>query len=379
MIKTLLKYMVLGLFLLTASNINAQVYEKFPTNIRYIGGGFNNKRPYFKTLEAALNDVKPTATPTNPYGFWISSDTLWIADWDSVFTASGLTMKDSIDIYYVATGLIKWFPIGFGGGGGSGAPIVAPDGKTYYYEWDTWNPSNFALPLWQRSVGQTLNDIDEEVWRLIVYTESPLFIQNDTLKIDTAYFSSEGGWDPWPDTTTVVRTSGNQTILDLKTFSQIAITGTFTFNDAGGIQLPNLNGGVGTPRKMWGNNDVIFYSGSGGAADTSFTAMINNNTKQLKADTSVGYSNLRKAVKDSLGRGGTLTFDGKKTSVAKSVTGMTNTSIVVATPVYADSSTAINTADLFVVIPYNGGFYLKRGSNGTSNLKVNWSWIRKTN
>lgn len=372
--KSLFKYLILAACLAISFNASAQLYEKFPTNVRYIGGGFNNKQPFFKTLEAALNNVKATATAEKPYGFWVASDTVYISDWDSVFTESGLTMKDSINIYYVATGKIKWLPFGFGGGG-TGGTIIAPDDTTYYYAWDTWNPANFALPLWQRSIGQTINSIDEEVWRLIVYTKYPLYIENDTLKVDI--FSGTGGWNP--DTTTVVRTTGNQTISGTKTVSTITMTGNLTFNGSGNIQLPSVNGSFGTARRVWGDNDKIFYSGSGAAGDTNYTAMISYTTKYLDCDTCIAYSNLSSAVKDSLGKGGTLTFDGKKTSVAKSVTGMTNTSIVVATPVYADSSTAINTADLFVVIPYNGGFYLKRGSNGTSNLKVNWSWIRKTN
>lgn len=112
--KGLLKAIIVGLILFLAIPIQAQIYQKFPTNVRYIAGGYNDKRPFFKTLEAALNDVKPYATASNPYTFWIASDTLWIADWDSVFTSSGLTIKDSINIYYVNTGKITWMPYQMG-------------------------------------------------------------------------------------------------------------------------------------------------------------------------------------------------------------------------------------------------------------------------
>lgn len=373
--KSLFKYLILAACLAISFNASAQLYEKFPTNVRYIGGGFNNKQPFFKTLEAALNNVKATATAEKPYGFWVASDTVYISDWDSVFTESGLTMKDSIDIYYVATGKIKWLPFGFGGGG-EGGTVIAPDDTTYYYGWHTWNILNLALPLWQRMIGQAIDDIDEEVWRLIVYTQLPLYVENDTLKINTSGLGGTG-WDP--DTTTVVRTTGNQTISGTKTVSTITMTGNLTFNGSGNIQLPSVNGSVGTARRVWGDNDKIFYSGSGAAGDTNYTAMISYTTKYLDCDTCIAYSNLSSAVKDSLGKGGTATFNGTNSSLNISVTGMTATSIVIVTPIYTDSSTAINAQDLMVVIPYNGGFYIKRSLSGTNNLKVNWAWIRKAN
>lgn len=102
MIKTLLKSLLLAAILIYSPITDAQVGQKFPKNVRYIGGGYNNERPFFKTLEAALNDVKAYATVSNPYAFWISSDTTWITDWS--------TMKDSINDYYIASGKIMWLP-----------------------------------------------------------------------------------------------------------------------------------------------------------------------------------------------------------------------------------------------------------------------------
>ena len=103
----LLKYLLLGLFLTVSGVTEAQFGTRFPTNVRYIGGGYINQRPFFNTLRAALNDVKATASVTNPYTFWIASDTTFIADWDSVYN-HGRTMSDSITVNYVATGKIKW-------------------------------------------------------------------------------------------------------------------------------------------------------------------------------------------------------------------------------------------------------------------------------
>lgn len=372
MIKNLLKYLVLGAALLVAPSINAQVYEKFPTNIKYIGGGFNNKNPFFKTLEAALNQVKATATSSNPYGFWLASDTLWISDWDSVFTESGLTMKDSIDIYYVAEGKIKWMPFGQGGSSGSSA-IINQDDITLHYYWPNWDQGNVALPVWQRQMGSALDSIDEEVYRLIVYTQMPLYIENDTLKIDTTGLAGDpdtSGWDP--DTTTVVRTTGNQSIAGNKTLSGLtSISGT--------LQLPATNVTPGTARALWGTATNIYYSRSGSVGDSAFISLIDNTTKHAVADTFITDANLAYEVYHFFTTGDTVFFNGTNTSINITVSGMTAASIVVVTPVYSDSSTALNASDFCVAVPYSGGFYLKRGAGGSSNLKVNWAWVKRTN
>jgi len=299
MIKTLLKCLTLAVVLTLTTVTTAQVYQKFPTNVRYIGGGYNDVRPFFKTLEAALNDVKPLATVANPYVFWLASDSLWVADWDSVFTESGLTMKDSIDIYYVAAGTIKWMPFGLGGGGGE-AVIIEQDDATLHYNWPSWDQTNIALPLWQRQEGQKADSIDEEVWRLIVYTKTPLYIENDTLKIDTTNLGgATSGWNP--DTTTVLRTTGDQSFTGTKTNAgTLRNTGTLDFSGSGNIQLPASNGATGTARRLWGTGSAgtsnIYYSGSGGAGDTNSVALINLATGELR-NAVVGYDVLTAALK----------------------------------------------------------------------------------
>ena len=294
--KGLLKAAALALTLLFIVPTQAQIYQKFPTNIRYIGGGFNNVRPFFKTLETALNDVKAVATVSNPYGFWIASDTLWIADWDSVFTASGLTMKDSIDVYYVSTGKIKWMPFGFGGTGGSGgtSTIIVQDDITLHYDWPTWDQTNLALPLWQRNEGVAMDSADEEVWRLIVYTETPLYIENDTLKIDTTGLQGADGAAGWqPDTTTVVRTTGNQSIAGNKTLTGVSsVTGT--------LQLPATDVTPSTARALWGSATRLYYSGSGAVDDTSEVVFIDYDTRYAEQDTFIVWGNLSSDVQDSI-------------------------------------------------------------------------------
>jgi hypothetical protein len=374
MIKTLLKCLALAVVFTFTTVTEAQIYQKFPTNVRYIGGGYNNVRPFFKTLEAALNDVKPLATSSNPYVFWLASDSLWVSDWDSVFTESGLTMKDSVDIYYVAEGKIKWMPFSTGGDGG--ATVSAPDDITLHYYWPTWDQTNMALQLWQRMIGTALDSVDEEVFRLIVYTADPLYIENDTLKLDVSGLGGTTGWDP--DTTTVVRTTGNQTIAGDKTLSGTTTsTGTIAFSGSGNIQLPALNGSVGTPRRLWGTTTNIYYSGSGSADDSTEVVLIDFDTKYAVQDTFITPGNLALEAKEYFVKGGTATFSGAYSSMNIVVSGISSTSYIVATPIQSDSSTAVSALDDIRVIPYNGGFYLKRQLGGTSNLKVNWAWIKR--
>lgn len=371
MINNLLKAISLALTLLLITPTQAQIYQKFPTNVRYIGGGYNNVRPFFKTLEAALNDVKPLATASNPYAFWLASDSLWVADWDSVFTTSGLTMKDSIDIYYVTTGKIKWMPFGLGGSSGSGtATIITQDDSTLHYKWPAWNQSNVALPIWQRKEGMAMDSIDEEVWRLIVYTKNPLYIENDTLRIDTTGLGIGDGVGWTPDTTTVVRTAGDQTISGNKILS-----GTATIT--GNLQIPGSNVTTGIARHLWGSATNIYYSGSGASDDSTIISLIDYDTKHAIIDTFITSANLAVEAKDYFVKGGIATFTLTNTSLSVTVSGVTTTSVITAVPVQADSSTAVNAADNIRVIPYNGGFHLKRGAGGTSALKVNWAWIKR--
>jgi len=126
-----LKYYVVAALLLVGG-ATAQIGQKHPTNVRYIGGNYNDARPYFSTLNAALNDVKPYATISNPYTFYIASDTIYIADWDSVYN-NGTNMQDSISTYY--NNKIKW--------AGFGVDVTV----------------NFILDTIKVSAGTTVNDI----------------------------------------------------------------------------------------------------------------------------------------------------------------------------------------------------------------------------
>jgi len=84
------KKILLSALLLTSSLLAQET--RFPTNTRYIGGGYVNKQPYFNTLEAALNNVKTIATTDNPFLFWIASHKKYISDWS--------IMYDSITTHY---------------------------------------------------------------------------------------------------------------------------------------------------------------------------------------------------------------------------------------------------------------------------------------
>lgn len=287
-----LKYLALiGLLLIGFTNTDAQLKTRFATNVRYIAGGYIDQRPLFSTLETALNDVLPYATVNNPYVFWIDSDTLQIADWDSVFTGSGLTMKDSIDVYYVAQGKIKWAGFGFGGSGSGGGEIIPTQSQTTtHYDYPNWDKNNGALSAWIRYLAQTTDSIDQHIYDLIVYSDSLwLYIENDTLKFRSSGLSAYGAR---PDTTLIVYKAGTQTINGNKTYSGESI---FT----GSIRIPSGNNKLSTSRILWSAGDNIYFSGSGAVGDSSQLAEVSTSTGLLR-NTVVGYGNLVSTIKDSI-------------------------------------------------------------------------------
>lgn len=289
-----LKYLLLSaLILVSVADIFGQLATRYPTNVRYIGGGYIDKRPQFSTLEAALNDVLPYATINNPYAFYIASDTIQIADWDSVFTGSGLTMKDSIDLYYVDQGKIKWFGFGFGGSGSGGGDIIPTQTElTQHYDYRNWDQSNSAYALWLRYLAQAVDSIDQHIYDLIVYTDSSfLYIENDTLKFRASALAIYGAR---PDTTLIVYKAGVQTIDGNKTYSGESI---FT----GSIRIPSGNNKTGTSRILWSAGDNIYFSGSGAAGDSSQLAEVSTSTGLLR-NTVVGWGNLNQALKDTVTR-----------------------------------------------------------------------------
>jgi hypothetical protein len=341
--------------------LKAQFSERPPTNVRYIAGGYVNKSPFFKTLDAALNDVKTKASISDPYVFWIAGDTIKIADWDSIYTGSLLSIRDSINIYYVAMGKIKWAGFGFGSGsysGGTTASLFTPTAHTTHYSYPTYTT---GLPPAYDSIRVKDYAIDQDIWDLIVYTDSKfLIIENDTLKFDlnnlqdTLNSQNLFGWTPY-DTTTIVRTTGNQDIDGKKTFhSGIEVY------DTGYVRLYNYNPGL--TRVIYGDADSVYYSANGITSKTLADINYTMNLLQAKIDTNYVT-------------GDTARFSGTNSSLNIPVYGGLAADAYVVTPIYTDSSTAINTDDFCVVIPYDGGFYVKRGPAGTSDLAI--AWIRR--
>lgn len=297
-----LKYFILSaLILISAADIFGQLATRYPTNVRYIGGGYIDKRPQFSTLEAALNDVIAYATINNPYVFWVSSDTIQIADWDSVFTESGLTMKDSIDVYYVAEGKIKWGGFGFGGTGGTGGTVIPTQTQTTtHYSYPNWDKNNAALSAWIRYLAQATDSIDQHIWDLIVYTDSVyLYIQNDTLKLRTdaitALVNTLAGR---PDTTIIAYKTIAQTISGNWSF-----TGDIDLGVNGSLRLPAANYNTGVSRILWSSSNNLYWSHSGAAGDSGQVAMLNTSgtyAGQLRNSNTVGYANIVDAVFDSI-------------------------------------------------------------------------------
>jgi hypothetical protein len=291
-----LKYALLALVLLSGV-AEAQLYMKHPTDVRYIGGNMTNKRPYFKGLNASLNDVKALATSERPYVFWVISDTINVFDWDSVYN-QGLSMRDSIQNHYIAEGKIKWggFMIAGTGGGGGGSDIHAPPtNTTTHYDFYTWTGQT-GLQVWQDRLGQNADSIDQRIWELIVYTDSTyLYIENDTLKIRTttiqALIDASG---VRPDTTIIAYKAIDETI-----------TGDWTFNGnlsmgTGDLRFSPANNTPGVSRVIWSSSNIPYWSGSGAVGDTSQVVLYDIDTGLLNLDSLITWNNLNQAVRDSL-------------------------------------------------------------------------------
>ncbi len=293
---TKLKYALLGLLICIAiPETYGQLFERHPTNVRYIAGGFNDSRPYFNSLDAALNDVKALATSDNPYVFWVASDSIQIADWDSVYQSGGLSMKDSIDVHYVAVGKIKWAGFGQGGGGSGITSITPPNNSTTHYDFWTWTGQS-GLGVWQDRLGENADSIDQRIWELIVYTDSVyLYIENDTLKVRastiTALVTASG---TRPDTTLIAYKAVNETI-----------TGDWIFNGdvsigSGSIRLPSANNNTGVSRIIWSDTNIPYWSGSGATGDSSIVVLANLTTGVINLDSLITWTNLNENVRDSI-------------------------------------------------------------------------------
>lgn len=272
--KLMIALTLVSFFTIFNDTVDAQLKLRYPRNVRYIGGGFQDKSPYFSNLEAALNNVLPYATVGNPYIFDVQSDSLWISDWDSVVnTGTGITMKDSIDVYYVQTGKIKWAGYGFGGTGTGGGVIPVQTEHTTYYDMPIHEE---GLAEWLDSLTTAFNITDEVLYSLIVYTLTPLYIENDTLKvnvdnivtsvIESLELSGDIGWNP--DTTTVLRTTGVQSAQYLSIDSLL-------FNADGTIMLPTFHAEYvsGKVRGLAGNASWLLYDGQGDGTPDSMATL----------------------------------------------------------------------------------------------------------
>jgi len=365
-----LKYLLLAsLLFLTVGQ--AQIKQRFPSAVRYIAGYYINSQPYHPTLEAALNNVKAYATADSPYVFWLMGDTLRIADWDSVFTGSGLTMKDSIDQYYVSSGKIKWAGFGFGGGSGTSTTIVRPNQTTVHYNYPAWDQFSASFPYWQRDLGKALDSIDQHIYDLIVYTKDPLYIENDTLKIDTTGFGStaSSGWNP--DTTRVMMVDRAQNVTAVKTWLSGFILGTGSY-----IQMPSTNNSSSTARILWGYNNGLYYNGSG--ADSSKIVMIDVNADTTRDVAFISYYDLNQALKDTLTNkqqkvvtSGEAWFANQDTSKTIAVAGLDTSGVVVVTPI---STHGVD--EVLSIVLGNNTFDVRRPASGRANLKFNWIWIK---
>jgi hypothetical protein len=85
------------IMLLMATAIFAQA-TRYPTNVRFVGGGYTNKTPFFNSLELAFDNVRATASNTNPITFQFDSDTTFVSDWEDY--------RDSV-LAWVALGKLK--------------------------------------------------------------------------------------------------------------------------------------------------------------------------------------------------------------------------------------------------------------------------------
>ena len=248
-----------------ATTIASAQALRFPTNVRFIAGGYINKSPYFNNLNSALNDVKAFATSSNPYTFWVDGDTSFISDWDSVYNG-GQSMKDSIDTYYVSLGIIKWAGFGFGGTGSGGVSWLVPDTHTMYYDFPTYIPGAHGAAYDSAYVKDTA--IDNEIHNLIVYTGKYLYIQNDTLRVDTAGLALSMGITAGSITADTANFVGTDTLVnvsitgatptDIYMVQPLLTYTTDTINLNDGLYVKPVTNGVWVKRHAGGTANLKF-------------------------------------------------------------------------------------------------------------------------
>ena len=300
-----IKTILLSVLILAGIAVGQNRNVQYPANVRYIAGGYSDARPFFSTLNAALNDVKPYATSDNPYVLWLNSDTLQIADWDSVYN-DGLSMSDSIYIHYVSAGKIKWagFDIDTSKGGRGGSSVLNLESMaatTPYFDLARWDSSGLALSIWQQQLTAALLKIDSILNdRTLFSNVSPTYfsISGDSLifTMPIHIFEPDSFYTDDFDSTTYARTTGNQDIDGTKTFR-----GTLAFGPAAGplpggeLLLPSVPSD--NPRAIWSDGPWLYYRTGG---KTLQVAVIDSTAGQLEEDDIVGWDNLNDALIDSI-------------------------------------------------------------------------------
>lgn len=302
-----LKYILLASLMLLGTVMAQSWNTRYPANVRYIAGGYTNSRPFFSTLNAALNDVKPYATADNPYVFWLDSDTLQIADWDSIYN-EGLAMRDSVYQYYVATGKIKWagFDIDttYGGRGGTSVKnIGSPSTQTSNYSFWRWDSAGLPLADWQQRIAQNWIRNDSLINARTLFSQvDPIYFSTsgDTLYIDLpAHIFDIDSFYSVFDTTTYIRTTGSQSRTGTLT---ISAGGVITFGaaagplDAGKLILPAY--ASTTPRAIWADGTYIFYRTGG--KDLAAAVIDTTGQDHLEMSDIVTWDNLNDALIDSI-------------------------------------------------------------------------------
>ena len=303
-----LKLLILGALLTIAPFVSAQWTERHPTNVRYIAGNYTEATPFFNTLVGALNDVKTYATSNDPYVFWIMSDTLQIADWDSIYN-NGAEMADSIYTDYVLTGKIKWagFPIdtSMGGSGtGSGTGEIDPVENTDTYSFWRGDSSSRNPSAWAERMSRNWMTLDSILTADIVIR----FIDTDDLRVsgDTLYLgpvADPGGpagigtagfttelYTTHIDSTTYLRTTIDQDIDGIKTFHT-----EINFADSGGIML-GTDPFAGKARWLFASTASLYYRSSG----TVYEVALKDSATDALVGTTVGYEDLSAAAQDSI-------------------------------------------------------------------------------
>lgn len=367
------KYIFSALLLLTLT-ANAQFALRYPSNVIFVAGNFQDKFPYASTLRSAvtimLSQTSNPVSSVNPYVFWISSDTLKIADWNTYY--------NTLKTYYIETGKVKL--AGFtnaSGGVGQIIGIGVPDDITSNYGWATWDPADTTLVEWVKYLGQIILDIDTTLYgqRRPKFTGGVVLV-NDTVTVDDSYIEAivDRATEDSPlriDTTHILYDTKLDTVEVAMKFADVV-----EIIDSGYIRLGLYQkpAELFISRAIYQNNGDLYWSGNGAEDEIGKVAIVDTYAGYLDCDTCITVAQLASDVASRFIYSGTATFTGTDT-ILTVVTG-DSTDIITVTPIYSASIITIDPQDTpLIVIPTSNGFYIKRQANGSSGLKV--AWMRK--